>query len=283
MLPTFDIGLVDIPADIVSDAGKVRDAAGNLAGSSTAASAGVASCDVATSLTGLAGAADQLASATPKEIRARIADGRLPWPRCVLDLVGRVTPVSFADSFNLRTLKEGTDSLVIGPRVMAVAEVVHRAREVAEQSASLETMSVPFGADILERYTQVDLVSAYVPDVDLTHEFAAATWYFFTPGESNDFSAGIEPGKKLFAGDRWGLQVGYPVGAPVTGGDDDEPFEPSILLGLIGRINGVLSLSGGAVVGRQAGLRKSPAYVSVNVDLSNLGPLQKVFARRDTQ
>jgi hypothetical protein len=48
------------------------------------------------------------------------------------------------------------------------------------------------------------------------------------------------------------------------------------------RLNGVLSFSSGTVIGRKDAAQRGVLYVSTNIDVSNLGPFQQIFARRDT-
>jgi hypothetical protein len=280
-LAVSEIEVTAALTSVGSDAQAVEEAATALLADGTAEPGRVASCPVATSLEGLGAAARVLARESVEERSLRVVEGRLPWAECALEVVRSTVPVTVADSFNVNTLEERTGSLVRAPRLARLATLVAAAREVLELAVNLETLSVPFGAGILERYTQVDLVSAYLWNTGMTHEFAAATWYLFSPGAAYDFSAGVSPSAGLDAADRYGVQIGYPVGAPLTAGTDATDFEPDLLIGGIARINGLLSLSAGVVIGREGGERTTPGYASLNLDLSNLGPLQKIFARRD--
>lgn len=234
----------------------------------------VGPCRHGRDIAGLRASLERVANASEAILRTELAAGNLPWDECAISVV------QAADGPSVDIVEAAVENMVRAPRLELVRSVLRAARQIVELARGVETITVPFGADLLERYTQVDLVSAYLPDVDMAHQFATATWYLLEPGADYDFSATVTPTSLL---DRFGLQMGYPVGAPISEPQDSTPFEPGVLVGAIGRINGLLSVAGGVVYGRQAGARERYPYLSLNFDVSNLGPLQKLFARRDPQ
>ena len=227
-------------------------------------------CAVGSTLGELEASATLLKKESDADLSARVVAGGLPWPDCALQLVSE-----FPDTGDPGRVASAVRGLVESQQLRDFLRVAAEVRALSKELALARTFEAPIGADLLERYTQVDMVSAYMPAEDAAQAFAAATWYFFNP--KGDYTGKIQPSG--WGGNRFGLQVGYPVG---TLSDSDNPFKADILVGLIGRVNGVLSLTGGVVFGKDgSGKSKQPVFFSLNVDLSNLGPLQQLFARRD--
>ncbi len=228
----------------------------------------VAGCRLATTPQELLTAADALKD--HKAAADSIVAGAVPWDPCARDLVSGIGAGS-----NARRLTQAVDALVNPAQLQEVRLLASKVQAILREVANVKTIEVPLGADLLERYTQVDVVSAYLPSENVAQAFTAATWYFFNP--QGDFTAKTQP--TGLGAQRFGLQVGYPIGAL---SEEEGAFEPDVLVGLIGRVNGVLSLSAGVVFGKRgSGKTLAPGFISFNVDLSNLGPLKEVFSRPD--
>jgi hypothetical protein len=236
------------------------------------------SCSVASTVPELQAEARRLAAQTPEENAGMVARGELPWPDCVVDLIAGFTH----EDASVLALRDFAHDVIIPltSSNRALAELLAFARQVEAltvQTIRVGTVEVPIGADVLERYTQVDLVTVYMPSgVSMIQPFAAATLYFLDSSQQDEFTARIRP--RTWA-DRVGLQVGYPVGSPLN--DPDEPFEPDMMVGLIIRANKQLSGSVGVVFGRNDEGRDNVLFFSTNFDVSSLGALQNLLARRD--
>lgn len=265
-----EIQFTNVFSDVRNQAKKLERAMPGALKDSSLASRSLVGCVSGSTLGELQASAAILKDASDEALAERIVKGALPWPPCAMELVKGV-----GDAGDPRRVADAVDQLVNAQQLRFVLLLATQVRSLAKEVSKAETLEVPLGADLLERYTQVDVVSAYIPSQHVTQAFAAATWYFFNPKAS--YTAKIQP--TGVGGNRFGIQVGYPVG---TISKSKGSFEPDILVGVIGRINGVLSGSLGVVFGKDSlGKDKRPVFVSFNVDLSNLGPLQQLFSRRD--
>lgn len=276
------VGVIDEVSGWGMEAGDVLDALANAGATATDPT-----CAFAPTLDSLRNQALALARATEAAIASRIAAGSLPWPRCALDLVESIQGITKEQSAFQQQAVEATRQLVEHESLREVGRLASQARSLTRITVSTKTISVPIGAEALERYTQVDLVTAYMPLVSMVQTFATATIYFSGIEDTHDFAASIRPAT---AGDRFGIQLGYAVGNPIS--DPDITFDPDFLVGVIGRLNTTLSISAGFVfASSDPGASCDPFegdapttcqfFVSFNFDISSLGPFQKLFARGD--
>jgi hypothetical protein len=244
-----------------------------------------AACAFAPTLEALGDSAVVLDAAGEEGVYRRLAAGALPWPECARALVASVEGPKV--SSRQRTVSgQAVAFLSGGDALVAIADLVRRARALTRLVLSTGTIKVPVGADLLERYTQTDLVTGYLPTAGMWQTFATLTLYAFSPNRT-ELTASVQP---RALGERVALQIGYPVGNPIV--SPDTTFEPSAFAAVMYRVNGLVSISLGVVFGK-AGPgapclpfkrdRPSTCHVAIstNLDVSNLGLFQQLFARKD--
>lgn len=244
-----------------------------------------AACAFAPTLAALRDSAAALDTGGEGGVYRRLAGGALPWPGCVRDLVASVEGARV--TARQRTASgQAVAYLAGGDALLAISDLARRARALTRLVLSTETLKVPVGADLLERYTQTDLVTGYLPTAGMWQAFATVTLYAFSPDRA-ELTAAVRP---RALGERVALQLGYPVGNPIV--SPDVAFQPSAFAAVMYRVNGLLSLSLGMVFGKStAGAPCLPfkrdhastchVALSTNLDVSNLGLFQQLFARKD--
>jgi hypothetical protein len=246
-------------------------------------------CSGAATWSRLLASARTLAGSEEAVLQA-LVQRQLPWPACTVALFEE-TP-QFKVATNQRGLVDlkrpyvfALSGLVVSDDLKDVAEglkifdvVLQKAVTVTEMALAVSSLQVPVGAEALERYLQADVLMAYLlhSDIRMAQAFATTTFYFFSPGRNFDFTAAAED---MHGSDRFGVQIGYPVGGPAH--EPHQHFEPQVLVGLQLRVNAYLSVSAADVFGKLEGRDYQTFAFTTNIDISNLGPLQQLLARRD--
>lgn len=279
-----DLSVVNVLARIKANAREAAQELGELiATHATVGQVVVPRCRVGSGLAALRASAEALVADTESDssLVSRLASGDLPWPACALALLDSARtrlPQTPAAAGLVDGARDAVEMLVELPGASTLTAVARRIETVTELAIQVETFPLhPVGAQLLERYTQVDVMAVTLPENGLVQPFAASTLYLSPQpgGKGFRFVQEIEPN----AGARFGIQVGYAVGSPIA--TPKREFEPTVLIGGLARANALISLSLGAVFGREEGKSKNFVFFSTNLDVSNFGPLQQLFARPD--
>lgn len=243
-------------------------------------------CTFTSDLLAVRDSAQALKDAGKDGVSQRLATGSLPWPACTRALVDSVKAEGEVRERELRPAKDGVIYLTSSQALSTVRDMVRRARALSRLVVSTGTINVPIGADLLERYTQADLVTGYLPSAGMWQTFGTVTFYAFSVDRSG-YTASVSPRTRR---ERLALQLGYPVGNPIV--SPKVKFEPSSFVAVMYRLNGLLSVSLGMVFGKSdPGAPCLPfkndsasschAALSTNLDVSNLSLFQQLFARKD--
>ena len=215
-----------------------------------------------------------------------ILTGAFPWPECVETMLRAVETLNRsgtgavpAAADNAQVALAALAQLRATTALTGLLSVVQRAEALEQAALGVATIDLPVGGDILERYMQSDVMTVILPGkYHLIQPFATASLYAFRNWSATPLlTSPVEP--QNWTSDRFALQFGYPIGKALH--PADEPFDPQYLVGAQYRLNSVLSLSAGNVVAKISGSQKNAWYFATNLDVSNLGPFQQLFARRD--
>lgn len=280
----IDLATLNVVSDLGNALGVVADRARNIRDVAGVVLPTQRACPPGSTVADVEATARALVDGGEPAILDAIARRELPWPSCVRALFRAVEARNSASEPTLAA-SQATAAIAAISRLesnealVSLAALVERVESLAERSLAVSSLSVPFGASMLDRYTQTDLMTIVLPgESQLVQPFVTASLYLFRGGVSPQLTAPVEPAQ-WFEAARFAVQFGYPFGSPLQA--PDVPTDPRYLVGLQYRLNALLSVSAGAVFAKVKDVNSRVFYVGTNVDVSNLGPLQQLFARRD--
>jgi hypothetical protein len=174
----------------------------------------VPGCSGTETLADLTARAEALRNADQATLIDRIVQGTIPLAACVEQLVDLVVVTDPTQTSAAQIAKLAAHRLVAPTGLSELTAIARRVEAFAAMAVTVQTLDVPIGGDILERYTQAGVVTVILPQKQfgLVQTFAAFSLYAFSDWKTNPhLTAPVQP--KNWTTDRFALQFGYPVGS----------------------------------------------------------------------